>query len=77
MAKFIKGENLLELEDCTILGALCKYITFEEHKKLNPINSNYGILRELELEKKYRKDKKYKAQKYLERSEKYLRGLNL
>ena len=77
MAKFIKGENLLELEDVTILGALCKYITFEEHKKLNPINSNYGILRELELEKKYRKDKKYKAQKYLERSEKYLRGLNL
>ncbi len=77
MAKFIKGEELLELEDVSVLGALCKYITFEEHKKLNPINSNYGILRELELEKKYRKDKKYKAQMYLERSESYLRGLNL
>ncbi len=77
MARFIKGEELLELENISVLGALCKYITFEEHKKLNPINSNYGILKELELEKKYRKDKKYKAQMYLERSENYLRGLNL
>ncbi len=77
MAKFIKGQELLVLEDVSVLGALCKYITFEEHKKLNPINSNYGILRELELEKKYRKDKKYKAQMYFERSENYLRGINV
>ena len=62
MVKFIKGEELLELDDVSVLGALCQYITFEEHKKLNPINSNYGILRELELEKKYRKDKKYRTQ---------------
>ena len=68
MAKFIKGEKLLHLSADTMLGALCNYITFEEHKNLNPINSNWGILPPLEVEKKYRKDKKYKASLYVEKS---------
>ena len=58
-----------------MLGALCNYITFEEHKNLNPINSNWGILPPLEVEKKYRKDKKYKAQIYVQKSTEYLNEL--
>ena len=75
MVKFIRGEKLLQLSQDTMLGALCNYITFEEHQKLNPINSNWGILPSLEVEKKYRKDKKYKAELYVQRSLSYLNNL--
>ena len=75
MVRFIKGKELLTLPDTTMLGALTHYITFAEHKKLNPINSNWGILAPIEVEKKYRKDKKYKAEIYVKRSLDYLRNL--
>ena len=75
MTRFIKGKYLLSLPDITMLGALTHYITFAEHKKLNPINSNWGILSPVEVEKKYRKDKKYKAGIYVKRSLEYLRKL--
>ena len=75
MARFIKGQELLNLPSDTMLGALCNYITFEEHTKLNPINSNWGILTPIEVEKKYRKNKKYKAGLYVQRSTEYLKNL--
>lgn len=75
MARFIFGKELLTLPAQTMLGALTNYITFEEHKKLNPINSNWGILSPIEVEKKYRKDKKYKAEIYVKRSLNYLETL--
>ena len=65
----------MQLSQDTMLGALCNYITFEEHQKLNPINSNWGILPPLEVEKKYRKDKKYKAELYVQKSLSYLNNL--
>ena len=43
-----------------MLGALVSYITFNEHKKFQPINSNWGIVDEIEVEKNKIKDKKYK-----------------
>ena len=76
MVRFIKGEPLITLPNETMLGALCNYITFEEHKKLNPINSNWGILSQIEVEKKFRKDKKYKAEIYVKRSLEYLKNLS-
>ena len=75
MARFVKGQELLTLPNTTMLGALTQYITFSEHKKLNPINSNWGILAPIEVEKKYRKDKKYKAEIYVKRSLEYLREI--
>ena len=75
MTRFIKGKELLTLSKDTMLGALCNYITYEEHTKLNPINSNWGILPTLEVEKKYRKDKKYKANIYVQNSLNYLKEL--
>lgn len=68
MLRYLKDEELLVLPDTTILGALCKYITFREHKKLNPINSNWGILAPIELDKKKRKDKKFKNAELAKRS---------
>lgn len=60
MAKFLSNKPMLELESVSMLGALVKYITFEEHKTLNPINSNWGIVDPIELPKKIKKDKKQK-----------------
>ncbi len=60
MAKFLINEPMLELESLSMLGALIKYITFEDHKTLNPINSNWGIVDPIDLPKKIKKDKKQK-----------------
>ena len=45
-----------------MLGALIEYITYSEHKKLQPINSNWGIIKEVIGDKKKLKDKVYKNQ---------------
>ena len=60
MARFINNEELLELSQETVLGALTHYITFEGHNSFQPINSNWGILAEMEMDKKVRKNKKMK-----------------
>lgn len=58
--RLIKNEPLIELDNKTMLGALIDYITFEGHKNLQPVNSNWGIVAPIELDKKIRKDKKAK-----------------
>ena len=60
MAKYLNGEKLFELPQETMLGALTHYITFEEHNSFQPINSNWGILSPIELDKKIKKNKKLK-----------------
>lgn len=58
--RLIKNEPLIELDNKTMLGALIDYITYEGHKNLQPVNSNWGIVAPIELDKKIRKDKKAK-----------------
>lgn len=77
MAKYISGENLLELPKETMLGALTHYISDEAHEKFQPINSNWGIMPPVELPKKERKNKKLKAQLMSERSEQLLKTIKL
>ena len=60
ISRYINGENPIELSSETMLGALTNYITFEEHKSFQPINSNWGILAEIQLDKQTRKNKKLK-----------------
>ena len=60
MAKYILGEELIELPQETVLGALTHYITFEGHTSFQPINSNWGILADMEMDRKIRKNKKMK-----------------
>ena len=58
--RLIKNEPLIELDNKTMLGALIDYITFVGHKNLQPVNSNWGIVAPIELDKKVKKDKKAK-----------------
>ena len=60
MWKYLNNEQLIELSDEMMLGALMKYITFEGHKSFQPINSNWGILAPMEMDKKTKKNKKLK-----------------
>ncbi len=77
MARFIKNEALLELPNETILGALTNYITDSEHKKFQPINSNWGLLPSIELPKKEQKNKKLKAELLSNRSIEIISNLSL
>jgi len=58
--RFLNNKPMVELTNKTMLGALIDYITFTEHKKFQPINSNWGITAEIEGDKRKLKDKKYK-----------------
>lgn len=61
--RYLKNKPLIELDNQTMLGALIDYITYTEHKKLQPINSNWGIIKEVEGDKKkLKKDKNLKNQ---------------
>ena len=75
MAKYLKNEDLMILPDITMLGALLKYITHSNQKNLHPINSNWGIVAELDVDKKMRKNKKLKNQMLAERSLNYLNSI--
>ena len=58
--RYISNKKMIELPSTTMLGALISYITYPEHKKFQPINSNWGIVDGIEIDKKRKKDKKYK-----------------
>lgn len=78
MAKFLKeGDKciLLKLPKETMLGALCSYISDENHEKFQPINSNWGIVEPIELPKKDRKNKKLKNELLANRSVNYCQEL--
>lgn len=60
--RMMKNKQMIELNNKTMLGALIEYITFKDHKKLQPINSNWGIVEEVIGDKKKLKDKNYKNQ---------------
>lgn len=72
MSKSINNIELLKLKPESILGALCSYITFDGHKHFQPINSNWGILSPIELDRKIKKDKKLKNKLLAERALNYL-----
>ena len=61
MLKYLKGEPLVELSSKCMLGALLEYITFEGHKSFQPVNSNWGIIKKVEFDKKIRKNKEEKS----------------
>ncbi len=74
-ARYLLGEELLELPKETMLGALTHYISDEEHTKFQPINSNWGLVPPVELPKKERKNKKLKAELISKRSVEILNAL--
>ncbi len=60
MARKLKGQELLTLPPQTMLGALLEYITFAGHKNFQPVNSNWGIVEPMDIDKKTRRNKELK-----------------
>ena len=77
MARFLKGEALLVLPNITMLGALTHYICDCEQNHFQPINSNWGIVEELNVDRKIKKNKKLKNEMLSNRSLEYLRNLSV
>lgn len=73
--KKLKDEKLLTLPQTTMLGALTKYISYKEHKKFQPINSNWGIVDSIDLPKGQRKNKKLKNELLAKRSLETLKAM--
>lgn len=73
-ANLLKQEELLKFKPVCMLGALCSYITHAEHKKFQPINSNWGILEPMEMDKKDKKNKKLKRELLSKRSLEYFKN---
>lgn len=81
MARHIFNKPLIELPPETMLGSLVNYISFEGHKSFQPINSNWGIIAEMEMDRKIRKNKKLKnellSQRALNELKNYLKKTNI
>lgn len=60
MYRHLENKPLIELPEETILGALTHYITNPEQKHFQPINSNWAIVKEMDIPRKIRKNKKEK-----------------
>lgn len=72
MARYLKGETQVELPQITMLGALTHYISDSSQKHFQPINSNWGIVSELNVDRKIKKNKKLKNEMLSNRSIEYL-----
>lgn len=72
MAKYINNEPLLKLSGISMLGALTRYISSDEHKNFQPVNSNWGIVDELIADKKIKKNKKLKTEILSNRAIEYI-----
>lgn len=77
MARYINGKTPLELPAETMLGALTHYISFEAHTSFQPINSNWGILPSMQLDKKIKKNKKLKNEMLANRALEILKQLKI
>jgi methylenetetrahydrofolate--tRNA-(uracil-5-)-methyltransferase len=60
MARKLHGQEPLILPPQTMLGALLEYITFQNHKHFQPVNSNWGIVATMDIDRKMRKNKELK-----------------
>lgn len=75
LANYLNKVEMLNLPQKTMLGALLNYITFEGHKTFQPINSNWGIIEPLNVDRKTLKNKKLRNKLYSERSLEYIRNI--
>ena len=77
MAKYLLKEPLLELPQITMLGALTHYISDSNQKHFQPVNSNWGIVEELNVDKKIKKNKKLKNEMLSKRSIEYFENFQV
>ena len=67
-ARLLNGESLISLPETTMLGALCHYITHANAADFQPMKANFGILPSLESPGKGRRNKRQRAEAYVQRS---------
>ena len=77
MARLVEGKELLELPTEMMLGALTHYITSPVQKHFQPINSNWAIVKEMEIPKKIRKNKKEKNKILSDRAIEVANNINI
>jgi methylenetetrahydrofolate--tRNA-(uracil-5-)-methyltransferase len=77
MVRSLSNEMLLQIDSVSMLGSLCKCITFSDQKNFQPVNSNWGILEPINADKKVKKDKKLRNKLLSERSLNYIKTINL
>ena len=70
----LNNKSPLRLDDVTVLGALCKYITTADNNNFQPMNANWGIIKKIPEKIK---DKKHKKELYAQRSLNYVDNLNI
>ena len=73
--RYIANKPLIELNSKCMLGALIDYITFNEHKNFQPVNSNWGIIEDMEMPRHIRKNKEEKNKLYSNRAIEYINNL--
>ena len=74
LGRIIDDKKPLVLDNTGMLGSLCSYITFPDHKHFQPINSNWGIVTPLEADRKTLKNKKLKNKLLSERAINYMKA---
>lgn len=74
-ARLLENKPLIELGAESMLGALIEYITFSGHKNFQPVNSNWGIIKEMEMPRHIRKNKAEKNNLYANRAIEYVNNL--
>ncbi len=75
IAKYLENKPLIELQNISMLGALLDYITFGEHKNFQPVNSNWGIVSEMDMPRQVRKNKEEKNTLLSNRAIEYIQNL--
>ncbi|MGE6631390.1 FADH(2)-oxidizing methylenetetrahydrofolate--tRNA-(uracil(54)-C(5))-methyltransferase TrmFO [Bacillus sp. NPDC077027] len=56
-ARFVKGEDLVTLPGETAIGSMAHYITTTNKKSFQPMNANFGLLKELGVKIKNKQDR--------------------
>ena len=57
MARYLKGEELIDFSKETMIGALAHYISSPVIRDFQPMNANYGLLEELNFPHKRKTEK--------------------
>jgi len=56
-ANCIMGKSLIEMPPSTVIGSLCNYITHADVKDFQPMKANFGIMPELEIKLKGKRER--------------------
>lgn len=74
-SRFVKGEELLEFPHETTIGSMARYITSANEKSFQPMNANFGLLPDLPVKIKGKKERnEYHANRALETIQNFVKN---